>query len=188
MGSNPSHFSSCGDKCPVESVSWNDAQDFISRLNSRTGKRYRMPTEAEWEYAARSGGKREKYAGGNDVDAVAWYGSNSGSRTHPVGQKQPNGLGLYDMSGNVWEWCQDWYGGSYYNQSSRDNPGGPSSGSSRVIRGGGWVNAAGACARRIATGSTRATATVTWVSGLPCPQLRRWSGCPPADPDNIPSP
>lgn len=142
MGSNPSQFSSCGDKCPVESVSWNDAQDFISRLNSRSGKRYRMPTEAEWEYAARSGGKREKYAGGNDVDAVAWYDSNSGSRTHPVGQKQPNGLGLYDMSGNVWEWCQDWYGGSYYNQSSRDNPGGPSSGSGRVGRGGSWSDTA----------------------------------------------
>jgi formylglycine-generating enzyme required for sulfatase activity len=139
MGGNPSHFSSCGDNCPVEKVSWNDVQNFIGKLNSRTGKRYRLPTEAEWEYAARSGGKSEKYSGGNDVDAVAWYGSNSGSRTHPVGQKQPNGLGLHDMSGNVWEWCNDWYDGTYYNQSPRDNPGGPSSGSYRVFRGGSWA-------------------------------------------------
>ncbi|MEN6423126.1 MAG: formylglycine-generating enzyme family protein [Smithella sp.] len=142
MGNNPSHFSSCGANCPVENVSWNDVQGFIEKLNSRTGKRYRLPTEAEWEYAARSGGKSEKYAGGDDVDAVAWYFSNSGSRTHPVGQKQPNGLGLYDMSGNVWEWCNDWYGDKYYNQSPRDNPGGPSSGSSRVFRGGSWFNLA----------------------------------------------
>jgi sulfatase modifying factor 1 len=142
MGGNPSHFSSCGDNCPVEKVSWDDVQNFIGKLNSRTGKRYRLPTEAEWEYAARSGGKSEKYSGGNDVDAVAWYGSNSGSRTHPVGQKQPNGLGLHDMSGNVWEWCQDWYGSSYYNQSPRDNPVGPSSGSARVVRGGSWYSVA----------------------------------------------
>ena len=138
IGSNPSHFSSCGDNCPVEKVSWNDAQDFISRLNSRSGKWYRLPTEAEWEYAARSGGKSEKYAGGADVDSLAWYSINSGSKTHPVGQKQPNGLGLYDMSGNVWEWCADWH--KYYSQSPRDNPEGPSSGSYRVLRGGGWFN------------------------------------------------
>ncbi|NLA39893.1 MAG: formylglycine-generating enzyme family protein [Smithella sp.] len=138
MGENPSSFKNCGDNCPVETVSWNDIQQFLQRLNSRSGKQYRLPTEAEWEYAARSGGKSEKYAGGNDVDAVAWYYKNSGSNTHPLGQKRPNGLGLYDMSGNVWEWCSDWYGEKYYSQSPRDNPDGPSSGSYRVLRGGSW--------------------------------------------------
>lgn len=139
MGRNPSHFSNCGDNCPVENVSWDDIQDFISRFNRQTGRNYRLPTEAEWEYAARSGGKSQKYAGGNDVDSVAWYSSNSGGKTHPVGQKRPNGLGIYDMSGNVWEWCKDWYGSDYYSQSQRDNPTGPSSGSYRVDRGGSWV-------------------------------------------------
>ena len=139
MGDNPSWFKGCGDNCPVERVSWNDVQEFIERLNSKTGKKYRLPTEAEWEYAARSGGKREKYAGTNDnPDNYAWYTSNSGGRTHPVGQKRPNGLGLCDMSGNVLEWCQDWYGHGYYSSSGRDNPGGPSSGSHRVYRGGCW--------------------------------------------------
>jgi len=138
MGSNPSDFKNCGANCPVELVSWNDTQDFIGRLNGKTGKSYRLPTEAEWEFAARSGGKREKYAGGDDLDRVAWYGSNSGSKTHPVGTKAPNGLGLSDMSGNVWEWCQDWYGDKYYGESPRDNPRGPSSGQYRVLRGGSW--------------------------------------------------
>jgi formylglycine-generating enzyme required for sulfatase activity len=94
MGSNPSRFSSCGDDCPVEMVSWDDAQSFISKLNSQAGKRFRLPTEAEWEYACRSGGKNEAYCGGNDVNAVAWYDNISGSKTHAVGQKQPNGLGI----------------------------------------------------------------------------------------------
>jgi len=141
MGSNPSHFSSCGDNCPVENVSWRDVQEFIRKLNNQSGKRYRLPTEAEWEYAARSGGKREKWSGTSDGSSLgdyAWYDANSGGQTHPVGQKRPNGLGLHDMSGNVWEWCQDWYGRNYYSSSGRDNPGGPSSGSSRVNRGGGW--------------------------------------------------
>jgi len=138
MGNNPSRFSSCGDNCPVESVSWNDARGFIGRLNAKTGMNYRLPTEAEWEYAARSGGKREKYAGGDNIDSVAWYDGNSGRRTHPVGTKLPNGLGLYDMSGNVLEWCSDWYGASYYGSSPRNNPKGPSSGSVRVVRGGCW--------------------------------------------------
>lgn len=140
MGNNPSYFKNCGDNCPVEQVSWNDVQEFISRLNRKSGTRYRLPTEAEWEYAARSGGRQEKYSGGNDVDTVAWYDGNSGNRTHPVGQKRPNGLGLYDMSGNVWEWCEDWYGTNYYAQSSRNNPKGPSSGSHRVLRGGSWYD------------------------------------------------
>jgi formylglycine-generating enzyme required for sulfatase activity len=140
MGSNPSSFSSCGKDCPVENVSWNDVQSFIEKLNNQTGKKYRLPTEAEWQYACTSGGKNEEYCGGNDLDAVAWYDKdkNSGSKTHPVGQKQPNGLGIYDMSGNVWEWVGDWYDSSYPSGSS--NPTGPSSGSSRVNRGGSWGN------------------------------------------------
>ena len=141
MGNDPSFFKDCGDNCPVAQVSWNAAQEFISKLNSRSGgNKYRLPTEAEWEYAARSGGKREKYAGGNDVDSVAWCNSNSGNKTHPVGAKAPNGLGLYDMSGNVYQWVQDWYGGSYYKNSPQNNPTGPSSGEHRVIRGGAWSN------------------------------------------------
>ena len=147
MGSNPSNFSGCGDDCPVEKVSWNDVQDFISKLNSmeRTDK-YRLPTEAQWEYAARSGGKAEEYAGTSSESSLgdyAWYSANSGSKTHSVGQKKPNGLGLYDMSGNVWEWVQDWYGN--YPSGSVTDPAGPSSGSSRVNRGGGWSNYARYC-------------------------------------------
>jgi formylglycine-generating enzyme required for sulfatase activity len=137
MGNNPSYFKN-GDNYPVETVSWNDAQEFISKLNAGGGKEFRLSTEAEWEYAARSGGKKEKYAGGNDVDAVAWYGKNSGSKTQPVGSKAANGLGIYDMSGNVWEWCRDWYDGSYYKNSPRQKPQGPSNGADRVGRGGCW--------------------------------------------------
>ncbi|MBW6511260.1 MAG: formylglycine-generating enzyme family protein [Desulfuromonadaceae bacterium] len=138
-GSNPAHVKK-GNNYPVEKVSWNDVQGYLRQLNQRSGKTFRLPTEAEWEYAARSGGKSEKYSGSNDVDAVAWYNGNSGNQTHPVGQKQPNGLGLYDMSGNVWEWCQDWYDSGYYTKSPRQNPQGPSGGSFRVERGGGWNN------------------------------------------------
>ena len=135
MGGNPSHFKK-GKKYPVEQVSWNDCQTFMDRLNGKNGGQYkfRLPTEAEWEYACRSGGKSEKYAGGNDVGRVAWYSKNSGSKTHGVGTKSPNGLGIYDMSGNVWEWCGDWFG--KYSSSSKKNPTGIAGGSSRVIRGG----------------------------------------------------
>jgi formylglycine-generating enzyme required for sulfatase activity len=136
MGSNPSYFTSCGANCPVEEVSWNDVQTFITNLNQMRGTQYRLPTEAEWEYAARSGGRSERYSGGADVNAVAWYWENSGSTTHPVGGKQANGLGLYDMSGNVWEWVNDWYGS--YNGALQTNPTGPSTGSNRVLRGGSW--------------------------------------------------
>ena len=142
MGNNPSFFKNCGEKCPVEQVSWNDIQEFIKKLNAKTGKKYRLPTEAEWEYAARSGGKKEKYAGtSSDVELgkYAWYSANSGGSAHPSGQKQPNSLGLYDMTGNVWEWCQDWYGEKYYSQSTRKNPSGPQSGTRRVLRGGAWL-------------------------------------------------
>ena len=134
-----------GKKLPVEYVSWNDCQEFIRKLNQLTGKKFRLPTEAEWEYAARGGNKSRgyKYAGGNDIGSVAWYDDNSGSKTHEVGQKQPNELGLYDMSGNVYEWCGDWYGS--YGSSSQTNPTGASSGSHRVIRGGSWAYSARYC-------------------------------------------
>jgi formylglycine-generating enzyme required for sulfatase activity len=137
MGNNPSGFSGC-DNCPVENVSWSEAQGFISRLNAATGKQYRLPTEAEWEYAARGGNQSRgyKYSGGNFIEQVAWFSDNSGGRTHQVGTKQPNELGIYDMSGNVWEWCYDWYGA--YSASAQRDPMGASSGSSRVYRGGCW--------------------------------------------------
>ena len=138
MGGNPSEF--IGDNLPVEQVSWNDCHTFITKLNQLTGKTFRLPTEAEWEYAARGGDRSNgyQYSGSNDLDEVAWYLDNSSSTTHPVGTKQANELGIYDMSGNVCEWCQDWYG--YYNSSSQTNPTGPASGIGRVYRGGACNN------------------------------------------------
>ena len=142
MGTNPSRFR--GDQLPVEMVSWNDCQTFISHLNAKTGKNFRLPTEAEWEYAARGGRSGgSKYAGSDNISNVAWYDDNSGVETHNVATKSPNGLGIYDMSGNVWEWCQDWYGD--YSSSSQTNPKGPSSGVFRVNRGGSWGNYARLC-------------------------------------------
>ena len=141
-----------GGRCPVERVSWMDVQAFIGRLNARSGgERYRLPTEAEWEYAARAGTTTDTYAGdvavpmGNDpvVNGIAWYDENSGGRTHPVGQKAPNGFGLHDMLGNVWEWVGDW-GGRYPGGTVTD-PAGPGSGSIRVNRGGGWNISARNC-------------------------------------------
>ena len=145
MGSNPSGFS--GANLPVEKVSWEDCQIFIAILNELTGKYFRLPTEAEWEYAARGGSKSQgyKYSGSNTVDDVAWYPSNSSSKTHPVATKAPNELGIYDMSGNVLEWCSDWYSSSYYSSSSQYNPTGPASGSRRVYRGGSWGSSARLC-------------------------------------------
>lgn len=138
MGSNPSEFK--GSKRPVESVGWNDCQTFISKLNERTGKTFRLPTEAEWEFAARGGNSSNGYiySGSNMVDEVAWYYSNSSNTTHNVGTKASNELGIYDMSGNVYEWCQDWESSNYYSSSPENNPTGPSSGSFRVCRGGSW--------------------------------------------------
>ncbi len=159
MGSNPSYFK--GTNTPVESVSWYDAVEYCNKRSQREGltpvytingesvtadwnaNGYRLPTEAEWEYAARGGNESKgyKYAGSDNVDQVGWYSGNSGRKTHKVGGKSPNELGLYDMSGNVWEWCWDWYGS--YSSGSQTNPKGPSSGSSRVERGGGWYGLAG---------------------------------------------
>ena len=143
MGSNPSN--SKGDNLPVEKVSWDDCQDFISKLNAMTGKRFRLPTEAEWEFAARGGNKSRgyQYSGSYNIDDVAWYSDNSGSKTHAVGTKQPNELGLYDMTGNVWEWCQDWF--NRYSSSPQTNPIGAVSGSYRVFRGGGINSSARFC-------------------------------------------
>ena len=160
MGSNPSYYNGTGNSAygsnhsadygtnlqrPVEYVSWNDCQEFITKLNQLTGKTFRLPTEAEWEYAARGGNKSQgyKYAGSNTVGDVAWYSNNSSSTTHAVGTKQANELGLYDMSGNMLEWCQDWYGS--YSSGAQTNPTGPTSGSYRVNRGGSWNRNAGAC-------------------------------------------
>ena len=174
MGSNPSGFDECGSDCPVETVSWEDAQEFIGKLNAAAGgNRYRLPTEAEWEYAARAGSRTETPAGDLSIlgmnnapllDGIAWYGGNSGvsyaagydcsdwgekqhasSRcgTHPVGRKAPNAWGLHDMLGNVWEWVEDWKGD--YPGGAVTDPRGPGSGSKRVTRGGSWADGAGYC-------------------------------------------
>jgi len=145
MGKNPSRFSRCGGNCPVEQVSWRDVQIFIQRLNKKSKHQgFRLPTEAEWEYACRSGGKNELYCGGRNLDSLGWYNNNSNGRTHPVGMKQPNGLGLYDMSGNVYEWCQDVYHSNAYSNHAIQNPLATGSGS-RVLRGGAWINDARRC-------------------------------------------
>lgn len=136
MGDNPSYWTG-NDSLPVEQVSWNDVQLFIARLSQLTGRRFRLPTEAEWEYAARGGAKGRGYAfPGTDQMPLdyAWYGSNSQGHTHPVGQKLPNELGLYDMAGNVWEWCSDWMG--QYEPQPQTNPRGPRHGENRILRGG----------------------------------------------------
>jgi len=126
MGNDPSQFQGCGDKCPVDKVSWHDIQKFLQKLNTKTGKQYRLPTEAEWEYAC-YGGSLTEYCGSNDMNTVAWYEKNSSKTTHPVGQKQANGYGLYDMSGNVWEWQSDCYDADC---------------TMRTLRGGSWDNSA----------------------------------------------
>ncbi|OPZ96044.1 MAG: Serine/threonine-protein kinase pkn1 [Bacteroidetes bacterium ADurb.Bin408] len=152
MGTNPSNFSGC-DNCPVENVSWNDVQEFINKLNEASAVKFRLPSEAQWEYAARGGAKyyntNNKFSGSNNLDEVAWYNKDKKGkedktgRTHPVGQKKPNELGLYDMSGNVWEWCNDWY--DSYSNAKQAYPEGPSKGSYRVFRGGSWNNTDNSC-------------------------------------------
>jgi formylglycine-generating enzyme required for sulfatase activity len=126
------------DRHPVVCLSWNDAVSYAKWLSAVDNRNYHLPTEAQWEYAARGGGRIERYAGGDDVEAVAWYSANSGGSTHPVGLKKANVLGLYDMSGNVWQWTADWYGERYYRDSPKNNPQGPVSGTKRVFRGGSW--------------------------------------------------
>ena len=144
-GSNYS-LKGVGPDYPMYYVSWDEAMEFCRLLSNKTGLTYTLPTEAQWEYAARGGNKNEgaKYAGSNMIDAVAWYTDNSGGSTHIVGSKRANALGIYDMSGNVWEWCKDWYASSYVSYDT-NNPVGPSSGSYRVYRGGGWYSSASNC-------------------------------------------
>ena len=136
MGANPSRFLACGDDCPVEQVNWSSVQEFIQKLNTLGPGKYRLPTEAEWEYACRSGGKPEPYCGGTDPDKVAWYKGSSSSTTHPVGKKSPNGLGIHDMSGNVWEWTCSSHGA--YDGSDKAYAACSPQGSSGVFRGGSW--------------------------------------------------
>lgn len=140
MGNNPSEFPAAAS--PVESVSWNDCQDFISELNTMNIGTFRLPTEAEWEYACRAGSSTRYYFGDDpgysEIGDYAWYDGNSSDTTHAVGQKEPNAWGLYDMHGNVWEWCSDWY--DAYDSAQQIDPEGPSSGSNRVFRGGAWYN------------------------------------------------
>lgn len=132
---------------PAYYISYEDVQPFISKLNSLTGETFRMPTEAEWEYAARGGSESKGYlySGSNNLSEVAWFYDNSSRMTRPVKRRSPNELGLYDMSGNVMEWCSDWYDSSYYSVSASSDPKGPTSGSYRVIRGGGWYDKAADC-------------------------------------------
>jgi formylglycine-generating enzyme required for sulfatase activity len=140
MGNNPSQFR--GDNLPVDGVTWEEAQLFCEKLSELSGRYYTLPTEAQWEYAA-SGGSQTLYSGGVNIDEVAWYGANSGRRTHPVALKLPNAFGIYDMSGNIWEWCSDWY--APYDIADQINPTGPQFGTERVLRGGSWIIEAEHC-------------------------------------------
>ena len=144
MGNNPSNFT--GENLPVENVTWSEVQNFISRLNTHTGKNYRLPTEAEWEYAAR-GGKHSpnnnKFSGSNTLGEVGWFTGNSDNKTQPIGTKEPNELGIYDMSGNVNEWCNDWY--ALYTEDPQTNPQGPATGDQHVFRGGSCMETSETC-------------------------------------------
>jgi len=154
MGNNPSYFNDCSSKCPVEQVSWYDCQEFIQKINEylwrekrQKGWSYRLPTEAEWEYACRAGKETTYYFGNNSfyLPNYAWYAYNSEYKTHPVGTKLSNTWGLYDMLGNISEWCWDWYAEDYYKYSPKKNPKGPAFGFGRIIRGGNWGSNARAC-------------------------------------------
>ncbi|MEI8278586.1 MAG: formylglycine-generating enzyme family protein [Bacteroidota bacterium] len=162
MHKNSAHFIHC-DNCPVENVSWNEIQEFIKKLNEQTGQHYRLPTEAEWEYAAKGGNKSQhyKYSGSDDLDAVSWNAMNSNNKPHPVGQKKANELGIYDMTGNVWEWCSDWFDANYYRNTAYENPKGPNSGKAKVLRGGAWGFKAPYC-----TTSYRSLITPDYQSSL----------------------
>lgn len=155
MGNNPSNCHK-GDNLPVEYISWKDCQKFISKLNKKTNRNFRLPTEAEWEYAARGGNKSNhtQYSGSSNLDDVGWYEKNSGGLSHPVKTKKANELGIYDMTGNVSEWCQDWYGN--YSGDAQANPIGPNSGVHRVLRGGCFIWNAELC---------RLSGRVAWGAG-----------------------
>ena len=145
MGINPSCFK--GDNLPVENVNWNDVMEFCKKLSQKEGKDYRLPTEAQWEYACRAGTKTRFGFGDSEssLGDYAWYEGSGGSKTHSVGVKKPNAWGMYDMHGNVWEWCSDWYSSDYYKTSPSANPIGPASGRLHVLRGGYWGNVPGSC-------------------------------------------
>ena len=146
MGSNPSGFKGCDD-CPVENINWKSIQQYLTKLNKQTGKNYRLPTEAEWEYAANGGTKSKgyRYSGGNDPAEVGWYKPNAESKTHPVGLKKPNELGIYDMMGNVWELCSDWFAPNYYKHSPANSPQNTSLSLYHVSRGGSWRSGTERC-------------------------------------------
>jgi formylglycine-generating enzyme required for sulfatase activity len=152
MGTNPSHFK--GATNPVEEVTWNDATEFCKKLSEKTRQAVRLPTEAEWEYACRAGGNTGFSFGDADdrLGDYAWYRANSGDTTHPVAQKKPNAWGLYDMHGNVWEWCADWYGD--YPKGAVTDPQGPAAGTARVLRGGGWSSDPTYCRSALRRGSS----------------------------------
>jgi formylglycine-generating enzyme required for sulfatase activity len=184
IGNDPSLFQDCGADCPVEFVSWNDCQEFVQRLNQREGgNRYRLPTEAEWEYACRAGsitafanGSITETGCGHDpnLDIMGWYCGNSGKKPHPVAQKKENAFGVYDMHGNVWEWCQDWYGP--YPSSYVSDPTGPLSGSGRVLRGGGWHEDVEGCrsALRVSRSPESKAGTIGFrLARTPSPQHQR---------------
>lgn len=136
MGTNPSKRTNANS--PVDCVSWNDCQIFIQKLSLLLGKTFRLPTEAEWEFAARGGNDKNKYSGSDVIGQVAYMGDNSASKAHDVAQRESNGYGIYDMSGNVWEWCSDWYADKYERKKSNNNPKGPPEGTEHVVRGGSW--------------------------------------------------
>ncbi len=169
MESNPSYFKNSGANAPVEYVSWNACQEFLKKLNQRSDIKdreihARLPTEAEWEYACRAGTTTRFNTGDGDadLDRAGWYVGNSDRKTHPVGEKQANAWGLYDMHGNVWEWCQDWYGN--YDAGASTDPAGPASGACRVLRGGAWTYVAGDC--RSAYRGNSVPEGSGWVSGF----------------------
>lgn len=141
MGGNPAHFAGCP-RCPIEQVSWGDVQEFLAKAGALLGERLRLPTEAEWEFAAAGGARRQRWPGTDDPDDVVSYAWTKGSfegRTHPVGGKEPNSFGVYDLAGNVAEWCSDWYDAGYYRESPPGNPPGPSGGRRRCVRGGSFL-------------------------------------------------
>ena len=152
MGQNPSNFK--GQDNPVEQVSWDDAQEFCKRLGAKTQRTIRLPAEAEWEYSCRGGTKTTYYSGDmdKDLERVGWYAANAKNTTHPAGQKEPNAFGLFDIHGNVWEWCQDWFGDVYYSKSSAEDPQGPANGANRVLRGGSWGGNPGFCRSALRVG------------------------------------